>query len=99
MAIWEVRDCFDVWGNKKDGYEINDSANMGRYEISDNIIDDDKKLLEFMVSHNWLTTSDRRKLTVNGECGIIEIMERKTERPLYLLVMMEYVPSKGRKVR
>lgn len=88
--VWEIRDVFDVWGNEKDGWEVNDTASVGEFEIPENIIEDDKKLLEFFVEHGWLVSSDRRQLEVNGDFGAIEILERKTGRPLYWLLSTEY---------
>ena len=31
-SLWEVR-TYDVWGNARDGYEVNDSYSHGRHEI------------------------------------------------------------------
>ena len=86
---WEIRDCFDVWGNEKDGWEVNDTASAGKFEIPEEIINDDKRLLEFLVAHTRLQTTDRRRLEVNGDYGCIEVRERKSKRPLYWLMMVE----------
>jgi len=89
MAKWEVRNCFDVWGNEKDGWEVNDSTSCGCFDIPETIINNDGKLLQFMVASGWLATSDRRRIEVDGECDIIEIRERKSKRPLYWLTLID----------
>lgn len=86
---WEIRDVFDVWGDEN-GWEVNDTASVGEFEIPENIIEDDKKLLEFFVEHGWLVSSDLRQLEVTADFGVIEILERKTGRPLYWLLSTEY---------
>ena len=86
---WEIRDCFDVWGNEKDGWEVNDTASAGEFEIPEEIIEHDKRLLEFLVEHTRLQTSDLRKLEVDSDYGVIEVRDRKTKCPLYWLMMVE----------
>jgi len=32
LTVWELR-TYDVWGNSRDGYEVNDSYNAGEIEL------------------------------------------------------------------
>ena len=83
MTTWEIRDCYDVWGNQKDGWRVNDSLIVGTYNFPERIIENDKALLVRLKEMNLLTTSDLRKIAVDGDYGVIEIKERKTEKPLF----------------
>lgn len=97
--FWEIRNCFDVWGNEKDGWEVNDSTVEGIVPILECDIDNDKVILDMMVRLQLLSTNDRRKIEISGECGVIEILEKKTRKPLYWLTCVDFEDSKGRKVR
>jgi len=77
---------FDVWGNEKDGWEVNNQC----VEFSDLKISDDatpKEICEYLKSINMLATSDMRKLEVTDWGDLIEINERKTGKPLFGLMM------------
>lgn len=82
---WEIRDCFDVWGNEQDGWDINDSYRVGEFDIPGEVIDNDKKLLEFVKAHTTLSTSDMRRIEVDGDCDVVMIKARKTQMPLFTL--------------
>ena len=73
---------FDVWGNKKDGYEINNQC----VEFDDLVIADDatpKEICTYLKSIKMLTTDDMRKLDVIDWGSLIEIYERKSGKPLF----------------
>ncbi len=75
---------FDVWGNKKDGWWVNDQC----CENDDLFIPHDatnKDICRCLVELNMLKTSDMRRLEVIDWGDLIEIYERKTGRPLYAL--------------
>ena len=79
---------FDVIGNSKDGYEINNQCT----EFTDLVISDDstkKEICQFLVQIGFLSTSDMRKLTVDWSTydGVIEIFEKKTMIPICALVV------------
>lgn len=77
---------FDVWGNKKDGYEINNQC----VEFDDLVIADDatpKEICTYLKSINMLATNDMRRLEVINWGDLIEIYERKSGIPLFGLVI------------
>ena len=77
---------FDVWGNKKDGYEVNNQC----IEKDDIVITDDatpKEICEYLVQIGMLKTSDMRRLEVIDWGNSIEINERKSGKPLFGLHM------------
>lgn len=82
VRTYALINYFDVWGNAKDGWEVNDMCT----EFEDlQITDDatDKDILEYLVQIGFLTTSDRRRLVVEDLGGQnIEIYQRKGMKPL-----------------
>ena len=78
---------FDVWGNAKDGWEVNNQC----IEFDDLYITDDcskKEILNYLRDTGYLTTSDMRRLEVIDYGELIEINERKGCKPLYALQMV-----------
>jgi len=73
---------FDVWGNAKDGWEVNNQC----VEYDDLYISDDcthKEILTYLKQTGFLTTSDMRRLVVDSCCSDgIEIFERKGMKPI-----------------
>lgn len=77
---------FDVWGNKKDGYTVNNQC----IEADDINITDDatpKEICEYLKNINMLATSDMRRLEVVDYGDLIEINEKKSGCPLFGLMM------------
>jgi len=86
MVTYRLVNYFDVWGNKKDGYEVNNQC----IEADDLVITDDatpKEICEYLKSINMLATSDMRRLEVVDWGDMIEINERKSGCPLFGLYM------------
>lgn len=82
MNTYTLINYFDVWGNKKDGYEVNNQC----IEKDDIVIADDatpKEICEYLVKIGMLKTSDMRRLEVVDWGNLIEINERKSGRPLF----------------
>lgn len=53
---------YDVWGNKKDGYDVNQVFRTSEiFEFTDNI-DDAKSLLRYLRKVGWLKKGVRSKL-------------------------------------
>lgn len=77
---------FDVWGNKKDGYTVNNQC----VEADDLQIADDatpKEICNYLKSIHLLATSDMRRLGVEDLGDMIEIYEKKSGCPLFGLYM------------
>ena len=81
MSKWRLINYFDVWGNEKDGWDINNC----RVEFSDLVIADDatnKEILNYLKEIGFLTTSDMRKVRIIHGGDRIEIEAVKGYRPL-----------------
>ena len=86
MNKYTLVNYFDVWGNKKDGYTVNNQC----VEFDDLVIADDatpKEICSYLKSIKMLVTDDMRKLEVTNWGDLIEINERKTGKPLFRLMM------------
>lgn len=75
---------FDVWGNAKDGYEVNNQCVVERgIFISDTATD--KEIANFLESAGYLNTSDLRKVTIVYDGENIEIYQKRGMLPLFCL--------------
>ena len=73
---------FDVWGNKQDGYEINNQC----MEFDDWYIDDNathKDILEYLVNAGYLRTSDMRKVNIDDYGNYMEVFQVKNHIPMF----------------
>ena len=73
---------FDVCGNKKDGYEINNQY----VEFDDWYISDDstkKDILNYLVKAGYLKTSDMRKVNIDDYGDYMEVYAVKDSFPLF----------------
>lgn len=79
---------YDICGNPKDGYEINEEHPFGTVEISDSATN--KEICKILHRHGKLITSDLRRLEVEDYAvGRIEIYWRKGRFPLCGLIECE----------
>lgn len=75
---------FDVWGNAKDGYEVNNQCVVERgIFISDTATD--KEIANFLKSAGYLNTSDLRKVTIVDDGENLEIYQKRGMLPLFCL--------------
>jgi hypothetical protein len=81
---WQLIDYFDVWGNAKDGWDVNNMCVVGD-EITISDYATDKEILNYLVTIGYLTTSDMRQIVIEDLCDFIEIYQRKSMKPLYSL--------------
>lgn len=75
---------FDVWGNEKDGWEINNQC----IEFDDLIITDDatdKDIITYLKEIGFLNTNDMRKIVVENQGCYIEIYAKKGLKPVCTL--------------
>lgn len=78
---WRLINYFDVWGNEKDGWEVNNTC----VEFSDLVITDDatdKDILNYLKEIGFLSTSDRRRVRIADGGDRLEIEAVKGYRPL-----------------
>lgn len=75
---------FDVWGNAKDGYEVNNQCVEERgIFISDAATD--KEIVSFLESAGYLNTSDLRKVTIVYDGENLEIYQKREMLSLFCL--------------
>ena len=82
VCSYRLINYFDVWGNCKDGWEINNQC----VEMEDlNLTEDatNKDICEYLKKTGYLKTSDMRRLAVIDYGDYIEICERKGMKPLF----------------
>jgi hypothetical protein len=87
---WDLIE-YEVWGNKKDGFEINNLFRVVKgIEINDNDTDKDivKKLKEVGYLHKYVRMN---QMTIeNYSEGMIEFYERKDYKPSFRLERVEW---------
>lgn len=82
MNKYTLVNYFDVWGNAKDGYEVN---NLCKEETGITITDDasEKDILNYLVLIGFLATSDMRKVRIDTtDWDMMEIYAVKDNYPL-----------------
>ena len=87
LGIYTLVNDFDVWGDAKDGWIINDC----RIEEENIMIDDsatDKEIVTMLKDKGYLTTDDMRKIAIEEYGTDIMICLRKGMMPLYELRRM-----------
>ena len=81
MPTYSLINYFDVWGNAKDGWEVN---NLCTEKTGITITDDatDKEILDYLVHVGFLATSDMRKVKIDTTDGdMMEIYAVKGMQP------------------
>lgn len=82
---YDLINYFDVLGNAKDGWEVNNQC----VEATDLYIapdSTDKEVLKFLVQIKFLSTSDRRRVGVEWYGDGYEIYAVKGHKPIGLLM-------------
>ena len=82
MPTYSLINYFDVWGNAKDDWEVN---NLCTEKTGITITEDatDKEILDYLVQIGFLATSDMQKVkidTIDGD--MMEIYAVKGMQPL-----------------
>lgn len=81
MKTWRVY-SLDVWGNQRDGFEVNDRCNVGTIELPEDATD--KQIIRAMVEQGYLRSS-RFHFAIDGDDMMMDIDHEPTGRPLYSL--------------
>ncbi len=82
---YQLINYFDVWGNKEDGYTVNNQC----VEFDDLVIADDateKDILRYLQSIGFLSTADRRRVRVDMSNEVMEIYAVKDTFPIGALI-------------
>ena len=81
MSTWRLVDYDDVWGNKKEGYEVNHERVIKRkLEIPDDATD--KEIVQLLNDIDYLITTDMRKIRLEDMGEFIEIYEKRINLPI-----------------
>ena len=74
----------DVWGNRRDGYEVNDAYSTGVY-ININEDTSDADIIKLLKAAGFLKkTCKNKSFSVNGEFGYsLHITHEPTDYPVY----------------
>jgi len=56
---------YDVWGNNKDGYEVNDKFRYGTFKTDISLLDTEKGVLNFLNEVFFNKKYQKNKLTLN----------------------------------
>lgn len=82
---YKLIDYFDVWGNKVDGWEINNLCTVKEDII---IAEDstDEEIIYFLISIGYFKESARDVVYIEcSEGDIIEFFEKETDKPICVL--------------
>ena len=72
---------YDVWGNEKDGWEVNQSFSTGIF--INLVMGDDTELLQQMVDGDILTENHEVKIDNNSDDEyVLYLVNRFTEKPV-----------------
>lgn len=81
VTTYRLVNYFDVWGNEKDGYEVNNlCVEFNDLQITDDATD--KDILNYLRDIGFLNTSDRRRVRLVDFGEMIEIEQVKGFYPL-----------------
>lgn len=86
VNYYNLIDYFDVWGNKEDGWEVNDLCTVEEdIVIAEDITDEE--IIEFLININYLNEFARNGgvYIESSDDTFIEIFDTETDEPLYRL--------------
>lgn len=81
VAIW----ILDVWGNEKDGFEVNDRSRFSVANVGEDFFEaEDWEILAFLKDEGFLkNTVKLSQITIDGDGeSNITVDEKKSGRPL-----------------
>jgi NADH/NAD ratio-sensing transcriptional regulator Rex len=78
---FELINYFDVWGNKKDGYEVNNLCSEGEIELKEDATH--KDMIKAMKEHGFLAKHVRSNMIDVWDDGeMVEFYVKRDQRPL-----------------
>lgn len=88
MVQYRLINYFDVWGNKRDGWEVNNLCEEGIIELPENFTDKDmiKALKEFGF---FKKTVRSNQLDIWNDYHMIEFSQRKDQQPICRLELVQ----------
>lgn len=87
MLTYKLINYFDVWGNKKDGYEVNNLCSEGEIVIPENATN--KDLVQAIKDFGFFKKTTRTNmLYISNDFEMIEFDERRTGKPICRLELV-----------
>jgi hypothetical protein len=81
-ALYKVY-SLDVWGNAREGFEVNDRSGAGQVTV---LLDDDKALIKALKKAGLLNPKAHFKsFDIDGDDRTVMVDWNKTSEPLYQL--------------
>lgn len=78
-TVW----TYDVWGNARDGYEVNDRSKFGTYDVDPSVATDDKATIRFLKEIGLLKAGvQARSLEFDGDDKNIYVNASRDGYPL-----------------
>lgn len=85
---YRLIDYFDVWGNEKDGYEVNNQCILfDDLHMSQDITD--QEILDYLKSIGYLNTAEIEKFYIISDCDYIELFQADNMYPLCRLELVD----------
>lgn len=79
-TVWSL----DAWGNRRDGFEVNDRSRRGTVLLPQGF--SDKQLLKTLKSKGWLNKrSQFRSFDIDGDDMTVGVNWMRTSEPLFQL--------------
>lgn len=79
-AVYTLVDYTDVWGDAKNGWTVNDQTPVSNIYVADDA--SDKDILRYLKNMGYLNTDDMRRVCVEDNGDMIEIIARKGSYPI-----------------
>lgn len=83
MITIKLIDHYDVWGNNKDGYEVNDSVSS-YFQTSEKNLETEKNIIQWLKKEGVLKKTSKQKTFMFEwmDDTIVDIFVRKNRYPL-----------------
>lgn len=91
MKQYKIVDYFDVWGNKEDGWQVNNLCSLdefGLITITEDATDED--IIDYLIHINYLGRDAKGKVIIESNDDMcIELVAVFDDRPLGRLEAVE----------
>ena len=94
-TVWEVV-TYDVWGNSRSGYEVNDSYSHGEHSLTlDVVVNNQGSEREFLSAYPTKKQIQklfgiRFKIDLDGDSTRIEVTRKSDAKPIGYLTCVSY---------
>jgi hypothetical protein len=90
MAKYELVNYFDVWGNEKNGYEVNNLCKEGQLELPENATN--KDIIHAIKAFGFFKKHVRTNmLDISNDWEMIEIDQRRNGMPICRLEIIREI--------